>query len=226
MADAYDENLQLNVHGVYPFDVGGVQYIRDFSAYARTGTPIAFGGADAEYADLIGHGQMVNIATPQLILHGAFLNYTVHNFTFEMAFNPTTIANDPFLFWKGDINVAGYSIQVMANGRVQLNTNQAAATQASDSAVGDVVVGQWTHIIVVRNGATAYFYRNGVPSVPSTVGVHISPASSDLDFNMGSGLPTVAGNDLSASVSRYRSWSRAMGAAEAAEKYSEWAMGR
>ena len=221
------------MHGVYPFTVGGVQYIRDFSGKKDAlenllrGTPIAFGGADAEYADLIGHGQMVNIATPQLIIYDqGILNYTAHNFTFEMAFNPTTIANDPFLFWKGNVNVAGYSIQVMANGRVQLNTNQAAATQASDSAVGDVVVGQWTHIIVSRIGATAYFYRNGVPSVPSTVGVHISPASSDLDFNMGSGLPTVVGNDLSASVSRYRSWSRAMGAAEAAEKYSEWAMGR
>lgn len=225
MTVAYDDRLELDVPGCYPFMDGATQKIRDFSGKARHGTVTNFAGTDVEYEDVTGLGQCINISTPKYVNHGQILNYTVENFSFEFVFNTNYLgALSRTLFYKGNWNANGYYIYIVS-GAIIVYTNQLAANQSTASVANDILIGPYYHIIVSRSGPSIRIFKNGSETTYAAVGVHINPANSLDDLYVGRFL-AVPASDFNGRILRYRSWSRAIGAAEAAEKYQAWVMGR
>ena len=217
MVAPYDPTLQLDCSPMTPVVIGGTQYIRDFSGYGRNGTPTGFAGTDVEYEDAPG-GQCISISTPKYVNHGNILDYTFQDFSLEFIINTNSLANVPCLANKGTANINGYSCFLQGDGRISIVTSQAAANQATHSAVGTIAVTQWNHILFARSGATYRIYKNGIETAYSVVGVHINPVTSANDFYTGHYIAG-AGNDLNGRILRYRSWNRALGAAEIYERY-------
>jgi len=200
-----------------PVVIGGTQYIRDFSGYGRNGTPSGFAGTDVEYEDY-SWGQCINIANPKYVSYGAILDYTFENFSFELIFNATSIANSPNLVYKGPWQARGYYIQIWSTGYIQLVTNQAGVAQQTQTTAGLFTAGQWYHVIVARDGATARIYKNGAETTYGMVGVHLNPDSAAAN-SLALGMNDLINDPLSGRVIRLRSWNRCLSAAEVRERY-------
>jgi len=199
-----------------PVVIGGTQYIRDFSGYARNGTPTAFAGTDVEYEDYC-WGQCIAISNPKCVQFGSILDYTFQNFSFEIVFMANSIANSPNLVYKGPWQARGYYIQLWATGYIQLVTNQAGVSQQTQTSAGLFVAGQWYHVIVTRDGAIARIYKNGAETTYGMVGAHLNPVSTAESFSLG--MYDAASDPLDGRVMRLRSWNRCLSAAESKERY-------
>ena len=223
MTVAYDDRLELDVPGCYPFMDGATQRIRDFSGKARHGTPSGF-AADVEYENVTGLGQCMSISTPKYVNHGQILDYTVENFSFETIVNVNSFANAPILFYKGTLSSEGYYARFTVTGQISLYTSQSGSSQVTTSNF-TLPITRFVHIIISRNGSVVKIYIDGSEVTYAASSVHINPASSALNFQFGRYAANGA-LDLNGRVLRYRSWSRYLGAAEVAEKYQAWVMGR
>lgn len=224
MAAPFDPTLQLDCSPMIPVVIGATQYIRDFSGYGRNGAVTNYAGTDVEFEDGDGQGQIVLQVSPKYLNHGQVLNYTFEDFSFEIAVNPSSIANSPVIVYKGQFNINGYYIQLFNLGNIRFVTSQAAANQITNSSLGIITTGIWHHIVISRCGATVRMYKNGVETGYSAVGVHTNPATSAENLQVGKYAAGVA-DDYSGRINRIRSWSRCLGAAEVKERYQLWNRG-
>ena len=102
------------------------------------------------------------------------LDFTTEDFSLIMRVNLDAFAAVRQLFCRGLANNDGYYWEVRATGEMRFATNQLAAGQVSDSAVGDIVAGSWYTLGISRVGASVRLYRDGL-DVTTVVGVHIDP---------------------------------------------------
>jgi len=217
--EAYDPTLELEVRGNIFYD-GGVQKLYDSSGKARHGTPSGFAGDDSEYENA-NYGQCINISTPKYVGHGSTLDYTMQDFSFEMMFHANALTTNPYLLSKGTDSVNGYYLQIAGNTRLAFATSQAGAIQYTQTATGTISALIWYHAIVSRAGASIRIFLNGKEPAYFGVGVHINPITTADAFAVGSYLPNLALN-LNGRIHQYRSWSRALSASDASERYAAW----
>lgn len=115
-------------------------------------------------------------------------NFTSQDFSFNIwasfsSFTSSNGSNMPVLIYKGNYNTNGYYMEIFSSG-VAFYTCQGGATQYS-SAVQTLSLNTWYNFCVTRSGSSVRIYINGIDKT-STVGTHINPASSSINFTIGS----------------------------------------
>lgn len=97
--------------------------------------------------------------------------------TIEAWIKPLNLTGGVLIFCRGESTVDGYYFDITASGKIEIRTNQSGLFQISDTAVGEVVVNNWYHIVGTREGTNGRLYKNGI-DVTSLFGTHLDPTSS------------------------------------------------
>ena len=86
---------------------------------------------------------------------------------------------------RGVANVAGYSFRCPDNERLWFNTYQGGATQSNYTDTDIVSQDTWYHLVAIRSGTLAIFYRDSV-NIPLAGAVSIvDPATNANNFIVG-----------------------------------------
>lgn len=128
-----------------------------------------------------------NNATPDFIeiaaLESTELDFTAEDFSLGIWVYADSIALID-LINRGLDNTDGYELSITALGAIEFTTNQAAASQVTDTDDGVIVATAWYHVMIVRDGASVRIYINGRDRT-ATEGVHIAPLTSNRKFLVG-----------------------------------------
>lgn len=115
-------------------------------------------------------------------------NFSIEFWLFVEAAQTSEVAYR--LIRRGTVNTAGYeifiysdSIATSARRKLAFRTYQAGAAQETNSVA--LTLGRWTHVALVRNGAAAQFYVNGVPA-NSVSASHVNPVTYSGNLCIGS----------------------------------------
>ena len=209
--------LDSGLAGYWKLDDGSGTSATDASTNGNTGTltnsPTWTTGQIGSAVDLDGTDDYINF--------GATYNYTSSDFSISHWAKFDSLTTDtggqgPLTIYKGAYQVNGYYAQVSTTGGVSFFTNQSGASQASSTATGVIVAGNWYHMTYVRRGATVQIYINGVDST-TTIGSHSNPSSSSSNFEFGRYAP---GNiEMNGQVDELRVYDRALSADEVSGLY-------
>ena len=111
-------------------------------------------------------------------------NFTSGDFTIVYWTKPTYVYNK-VVICRGAQTVDGWYLnQLVANG-ISFLTHQAGVQQETTSNTNVLPNGTWSYVVVVRSGATATIYVNGVDQT-SSHGTHINPTTSTKNLYIGS----------------------------------------
>lgn len=146
------------------------------------------------------------------------LNFTTGDFSGIAWVYPALLAgNIRNIFCKGG-TVDGWNFHVAGgNGAIYFSTYQAAGSQDTLSAIGQVVLNTWYLLGFTRAGAVAKLYKNGA-DVTLTAPAHTDPDSAAArDFHVGCSLVHAAGWD--GYIWRPRLFSRQLSATEMKELF-------
>ena len=113
----------------------------------------------------------------------ADLDFTSGDFSLVWWMNPDAIALYR-LFCRGLLDTDGYFISLLATGAISVTTNQAAASQVTESAASMAVAGTYAYWGVSRSGSSIRIFRNG-RDVTSVVGAHTNPLTAARKFLTG-----------------------------------------
>jgi len=105
------------------------------------------------------------------------LGFTSQDFTIEAWIKLDVTDRGMMIFRRYSWNNDGYRLNTGEGGNIQFYTFQSGANQLSKSSSGVLVAGNWSHVAVVRQGASGRVWVNGV-DVTTTFGSHIGPAYS------------------------------------------------
>lgn len=105
------------------------------------------------------------------------LGFTSQDFTIEAWIKLDVTDRGMVIIWRYSWNNDGYRINTGTGGNIQFYTFQSGANQLSKSSSGVLVAGNWSHVAVVRQGASGRVWVDGV-DVTTTFGSHIGPAYS------------------------------------------------
>ncbi len=210
--DAFDINRQIALDLTLEEMVGAVAY--DRSPFAHNCTLV---GAPAWAA--LGNGypylEFVETNPDYLDCLGAStteLNYVAGDFTVGAWVHIDSLAAISTILCRGLASADGWYFQVLADGSINISTNQAGAEQVSISTVGIIVINTWYLVMATRSGDTVVPYNNGA-AVPDTVGTHIDPLTSARELHVGIYDDEVA-TPMRGRITRPRIWSRLLSAAE------------
>jgi len=152
-----------------------------------------------------------NNATPDFIEIAAGesteLDFTAENFSLGLWVYPDSIALID-LINRGLDNTDGYELSITALGAIEFATNQAAASQVTDTEDGEIVATNWYHVMIVRDGASVRIYINGRDRTDGE-GVHIAPLTSARKFLVGI-YDDEATRPFDGRLWRPRAWVRAL----------------
>lgn len=105
------------------------------------------------------------------------LGFTSQDFTIEAWIKLDVTDRGMMIFRRYSWNNDGYRLNTGTGGNIQFYTFQSGANQLSKSSSGVLVAGNWSHVVVVRQGASVRLWVDGV-DVTTTFGSHIGPAYS------------------------------------------------
>jgi hypothetical protein len=134
------------------------------------------------------------------------LDFTSEDFAMMLWARVDDLSIDRYLMVRGLANTDGWLFFVQSTGRIGFATCQAAATQATYSAAGDIVTATWFLIGMSRHGADVRLYKNGqdVTDAPDT---HIDPLTAARDLNIGI-LDDKTNNSWDGGIHRPMAWNR------------------
>lgn len=157
-----------------------------------------------------------NPATPDWLdcsaVNTADLDFTTGDFSLAAWICLSDLTANRSLICRGFLDTDGYYIQVLINGSLFFITNQAAASQITTSAAGDIVINTWYLVGVSRSGAGALLYVNGV-DVTAVPGVHIDPLTSARELHIGI-YDNEVGSPWAGNMWNPRVWERALSGEE------------
>ena len=103
------------------------------------------------------------------------LGFTSQDFTIEAWIKAATVTKRMEIFQRHYWNSDGYRLQTWPSGDLAFYTFQSGETQVSGTSSDVLTAGNWSHVAVVRQGASAKIFVNGVDKT-ETAGSHIDPA--------------------------------------------------
>ena len=121
-----------------------------------------------------------------IVPHDASLTFTTSDFSFAFWIKPDDFDVQGHIIWKGIWGTSGYMVALQTTARLYLYTFHTGAPEQSYSDI--LTAGIWTHVVIVRDGAVATFYFNGVDAT-AYYETHINPASNTEDILIGKGGP-------------------------------------
>jgi len=140
------------------------------------------------------------------------LDFTSGNFSLAVWARVDDLSTHRYLMVRGLANTDGWLFFVQDTGRIGFATCQAAATQASYSAAGDIVTAAFALIGMSREGADVWLYKNGI-DVTDAPDTHINPLTSARELHIGI-LDDEINNPWDGGMHRPRAWNRRLSAAE------------
>jgi hypothetical protein len=120
------------------------------------------------------------------------------------------------LFDRGLWNTSGYSLRTGATGGITLYTFQSGANTPVLSNSNILTVGEWSHIVVTKNGTAVNFYKNGVAAGSGTAS---NPVTSATNAKIGG--YSSSGYTVDAAMDEVKVYSRAVGGTEISNRYSK-----
>jgi hypothetical protein len=103
------------------------------------------------------------------------LGFTSQDFTIEAWIKLASTTKGMEIFQRHVWNSDGYRLQTTSSGGLSFCTFQSGASQVSKTSNNTLIIGQWYHVAVVRQGASVRIFVNGVDKTETT-GSHINPA--------------------------------------------------
>lgn len=118
--------------------------------------------------------------------NGSSLDLT-DDFTIIFRTKPGAVVNPDIICTRGFWKVDGWYVQVGTSQELELHCNQAGANQKQLSTADALVNGEWAEYAVVKEDATAKWYKNAL----DITGVHVEmtdPRTSARNFRIGNDL--------------------------------------
>jgi len=119
------------------------------------------------------YGGQISVANNGYVNFGNNFNFTGTNNIFSVAMfmywniNATqTNTGASYIFSKGTLNSVGYQLRLTSQGQLIFQTSQASASQTTATDGSLIRPNENNFIALVRNGATASIYVNGVQNNP------------------------------------------------------------
>jgi len=112
------------------------------------------------------------------------LDFTSGDFSMMVWARVDDLSANRMLLCRGLLNTDGWHCAILMDGSFVFYTNQAAASQSSLSAAGEVVVATWYLLGFSRHLTSVRCYKNG-QDVTDTVGNHIDPLTSARELHIG-----------------------------------------
>lgn len=112
------------------------------------------------------------------------LNFIAEDFSVIARVNIDSLLAHNWICCRGVLSISGWDFFARSDGILRFATNQAAATQQTDSALGAITTGAWLTLGFSRSGAAVQVYRNGV-DITTVPAVHINPLTSLEDTHIG-----------------------------------------
>jgi hypothetical protein len=182
---------------------------------------------DGNYADQIGHsltavgsptftasgkfGSAVNLATQMSYLSmpsSSDFNFGTNDFTIEAWVDPVVTAGsntDYSIYYQGEdhstnLNLVSFEVLGQASGTAVLRfvTRNGSATVA-DISGGSVPYNQWSHVAIVRSGASLNLYQNGSLAATTNIGAATAlpfPSMYAISIGARSNVGTVGGGSF------------------------------
>jgi hypothetical protein len=151
-----------------------------------------------------------NAAIPEFLesptVSTADLDFTSGDFSVAIWAYIDSLADIRELFCRGLTTNDGWRIFIMDDGRLGIQTNQAAAAQTSLSAVGEITINNWGLLSASRSGTRGRVYKNG-QDVTVTAPNHINPLTSARKLHVGI-YDTEAHNPFDGKMWNPRIWGR------------------
>jgi len=119
----------------------------------------------------------IEATTPQL-------NFTSGDFSLITWIKLDVLNPFQVIFARGLNFNDGYELQILANGRIYIRTNQAATRQITQSSLGDIVPGIAYTIGFSRKGASIRLYKDGL-DVTALPDVHLDPLTCNRTVKIG-----------------------------------------
>lgn len=144
------------------------------------------------------------IDAPQAASTG--LDFTVGDFSLAVWIRQDDISVRRDLIVRGLANTDGWYLFVDNTGRLAFATCQAAATQATYSTAGAVVVATWALFGIDRSGDAVRTWKNG-EDITDAPDVHVDPLTANRELHIGI-YDDEASNPYDGGMWRPRAWSR------------------
>lgn len=120
-----------------------------------------------------------NSATPDYVEIAAShtqLNFIADDFSFIARAYFDAIANDPYLFHRGQFQVDGYAFYVHNTGSLRVRTYQVGANQLTRSSAASVTTATWYTLGCSRSGTSIKIYLDGSEDTDSAAS-HTNPVT-------------------------------------------------
>lgn len=192
------------------FDEGQGTFLFDSSDYKNHGTAtgMTWGlGRNKRTGSFDGTDDDVTVSS------SSNLTFTSDNFTTSFWFRKGTNTGTQAIFDIASFEASGWELWFQ-NSILNFRTHQSSASQDTTSTT--INASTWYHVVLVRDGATATFYFDGVDASDSQ-GTHIDPVTNSLDLKIGTNQAD--GNDLQAEIGSIAIHSRALTIAEIQDLY-------
>ena len=145
------------------------------------------------------------------------LDFTTQNFTLEVWARLSELTSHKCLVVRGVENVSGYSFRIPNNERLWMETAQSGVRQSNYTAVDQVVANQWYHLVAIRSGTLAIFYRDTENIALEAAAAIVNPATNTNNFIVGdeSGISF----DMAGDIGEVRVYNRALTPLEIQHNY-------
>ena len=198
-----------NTYGVYTSPAiptpnaqtyGKIQWSEELETYGNISVQTRSGSSATREKglDFEGYGDYLDA--------GSNYNFTSSDFTISAWIKPEGVDVDGIILWgNGAYNNFGYYLLLIQSGDdmiLRFRTAQSGASQHTDS--DPISANEWQFISVVRDGATATIYKDGV-DITSSHGTHVDPATSSYNFAI-SGYTTTSNYSYPGQMDEIRIW--------------------
>lgn len=150
--------------------------------------------------------------TPDYILvadNSAF-DFTDDDFTIALWVNVDDLSNNRMVWMRGTRNTDGIEAQIAINGRFNIRTSQAAATQVTRANVGTITTGSWFLMGYTRVGTSIKCYSQGLDVTDAgQAGTHTNPVSTSTTGKIGIDQ-NLSGTPMDGMIGEFIIWNRAL----------------
>ncbi len=147
------------------------------------------------------------------------LDFTSEDFSISIWIKPDIIEVAHILD-RGFYQVDGYYIDMRSSsGQLQFVTSQSSQRQLTYSANGVIIANIWQHFVVVRNGATVSFYKDGSEVSYTSQGTHQNPTSNERSLIIGAS--DIGSLPFDGLIDEVKIYNRSLSASEIRQLYNE-----